>query len=103
MTFTRASPLPESKSFCKSGESLLVASGGGWLAARALVLVDMNTAEQIETSTTAVTARLRTWGRVIPILRGVDSRTCAQNASTVLVLAPCHGPFLVICVESVEE
>src|SRR6185369_14016581 len=104
MTFTRVPPLPESNSFCKSGDILLVASdGGGWLAARALVLVEMNTAEQIETNRTAVTARLRTWGRIIPILRGVDSGTCAQNASTVLVLAPCQMRNFGICVDSVEE
>ena len=46
MTFTRVSPFPERISWRRSGEILLVERVGGGFAARARVLVDMNSAEQ---------------------------------------------------------
>src|ERR1051326_2574203 len=60
ITFTRASPLPDRINFCRSGEILVFETlGRVVLAARALVLVDTNSAEHRENSTAAVTSRLR--------------------------------------------
>src|ERR1041385_7623066 len=71
MTLTRVSPLPDRISRCRSGESLaLVVLAKGAFAARTLVLVDMNSAEQRETSRAAVTKRFRGWGRDIHFLQG---------------------------------
>src|ERR1051326_6045038 len=74
ITFTRASPLPDRISFCRSGEIFVfVTLDRVLLAARALVLVVMNSAEHRETSTAAVTSRLRTWGRDIRFLQETKS------------------------------
>src|SRR5689334_19722439 len=69
MTLTRASPLPDRISRCRSGEilALLVKV---LFAARALVPVKVNIAEHRETSTAAVTKRFRGWGRDIQFLQG---------------------------------
>src|SRR5689334_9202959 len=71
ITLTRVSPLPDRISRCRSGESLAFEVLVRVLfAARAFVLVDMNSAEHRETSTAAVTKRFRTWGRDIQFLQG---------------------------------
>ncbi len=44
--------------------------GKGLFAARALVLVETNSAEQSETSTAVVTKRFKAWGRDIQFLQG---------------------------------
>src|ERR1051325_1529470 len=70
ITLTRASPLPDRISFCKSGEILLlVVVDSVLVAARALVLVETNSAEHRETSTVAATRRFRSWGRDIQFLQ----------------------------------
>src|SRR3954454_20749019 len=73
MTLTRASPLPDKMSRCRSGEilALLVRV---LFAARAFVLVEMNSAEHRETSTAAVTKRFRAWGRDIQFLQDRDQK-----------------------------
>src|SRR6185295_18928770 len=71
ITLTRASPLPDRISRCRSGEIFVVdVLVKGWLAARAFVLVKVNSAEHRETSTAAVTKRFRGWGRDIQFLQG---------------------------------
>src|ERR1041385_4008986 len=71
MTFTRASPLPVRISRCRSGEIFALEVVVKVLfAARACVLVEMNSAEHRETSTAAVTKRFRGWGRDIQFLQG---------------------------------
>src|SRR5215510_332744 len=83
ITLTFALPFPDRISFCRSGEILvLFVTLGRVLLARALVLVDMNSAEHRENSTAAVTSRLRTWGRDIEFLQG--KRICSIKCE--------HGP-----------
>src|ERR1044071_8781331 len=82
MTLTRPSPFPDRSSLCRSGEILL--SEVDVLAARAFVLLEMNSAEHNETSTAAVTSRFRAWGRDIQLFsRGHSSQktSARQNAS----------------------
>src|SRR5690242_9843782 len=70
MTLTRAPPLPDRISRCRSGESLLLkVLVKGVFAARAVGFVEMNSAEDRETSTAAVTKRFRIWGRDIQFLQ----------------------------------
>src|SRR5689334_19006471 len=71
ITLTRALPLPDRISFCRSGEILLlVVLDNVLVAARAFELVEMNNAEHRENSTVAATKRFRTWGRDIQFLQG---------------------------------
>src|SRR6185436_10482909 len=73
ITFTRAPPLPDRMSCCRSGEILVFeVVGNGLFAARTLVLLVRHSAEHSDTSTAAATRRFRAWGRDIQFLQGKE-------------------------------
>ena len=88
MTLTRRLLSPDRSSWRKSGEILLVKRFAGLLAAFALVLVEIISAEPTESSRAKVTSRFHGWGRNIQFSpKGLSQqiyttlRSCERRAS----------------------